>query len=222
MSIVELEASLRAARAREEKAIKALAPKHKGGEWTEYLTASEEVLRCERALSAAKGEEYAVPVDFPVEWDTGAPLPYLLQNDYRTFLVFFLRDIDPDWDGSYVNVRRPDSPSDAKLALVEFKHCVCTKMGTPNDEVYEGHPLNGKGFRGYAALRVENSKWIRELETINAVHSQYRPDTWRNLNHYIFGFHDSTFECVAEGFAVETCEVPLSELLAKVCGRLVG
>src|SRR5437667_12297618 len=36
--------------------------------------------------------------------DTGAPLPYLLQNDYRTFVAFFLRDVDPNWDGTYVTV----------------------------------------------------------------------------------------------------------------------
>lgn len=221
MTIAELEALLRAARFREEKAIKALALKHKGGELEESLAAGEEVLSCERALSAAKGEEYAAPIDFPVQWDTGAPLPYLLQNDYRTFLIFFLRDEDPNWDGSYVTMRAPSDPAGPRIALVEFKHCVCTKMGTPNDEVLEGHPLSGKGLRGYAALKVENSRWIRELEAINAVHAQHRPATWRSLNHYILGFHDSMFECVAEGFSVETYEVSLSELLAKVCGRLV-
>jgi hypothetical protein len=59
-------------------------------------------------------------------------------------------------------------PCNAALALrflicsrtvVEFKRCICTKMGTPNDEVFRGHTLNGKGFQGYCPLRVKNSLW---------------------------------------------------------------
>ena len=218
--INELETSLRTARARQDRALKGLEQKHKGVDLEGLLAATEEVLRCERALSAAKGEEHAVPVEFPVQWDTGAPLPHLMQNDSRTFLVFFLRDTDSKPDASYANVPEPNSSPGEKLALVEFRGCVSAKMGTPNDEVFEGHPLDGKGLRIYAALKVENSKWIKELEAINAVHSHYQPESWRTLTHYFFGFHDSTFECVAEGFSVETYEIPLSELLTEVCARL--
>ena len=47
----------------------------------EFRAARTAVLQAERNLAAAKGEEYVVPIEFPVCWDTGAPLPYLLQND---------------------------------------------------------------------------------------------------------------------------------------------
>jgi hypothetical protein len=210
MSISELETALQKALERQEKALKALAPKHKGGEQEEYSSAFEAVLQAERALAAAKGEEYAVAIDFPVSWCTGAPLPHLLQSDNRTFLVFFLPNTDPDWDGSWVNVRNPNSPVAEKLAVVEFERCACTKMGTPNDEVFHGHPLHGKGLAGYRALAVENSSWLKELEAINAVHSCYDPKSWRELKHYILPFHDSTFECVARSFKVED-----------ICQRLV-
>jgi hypothetical protein len=126
-----------------ERAVQALAPKHKGGELEEFAAAQEALLEAERALAAAQNEPHAVPIEFPVQWDTGAPLPYLLQNDYRTFLVFFLRDVDPEWDGTYVNIRHAYNPSPSNLAVVEFKRCICTKIGTPNDEVFHGHPLNG-------------------------------------------------------------------------------
>jgi hypothetical protein len=96
----------------------------------EFRAAREAVLQAERNLAAAKGEEYAVAVKFPVCWDTGAPLPYLLQNDYRTFLAVFLQDFDPDWDGTFVRVRNPNSGLSEKLALIEFERCICTKMGS--------------------------------------------------------------------------------------------
>jgi len=94
-------------------------------------------------------------------------------------------------------------------------------MGTPNDEVFHGHPLNGKGLRGYTPLRVMNSLWIKELETINSIHSGYRPESWHSLNHYIFGFHDCTFECVAESFLFEARATTVPELLTEICGKLV-
>jgi hypothetical protein len=71
----------------------------------------------------------------------------------------------PEWDGTCGNIRRADSPHPSNLAVVEFKRCICAKMGTPNDEVFQGHPLNGKGFRGYCPLRVKNSSWIKDLKS---------------------------------------------------------
>src|SRR5262245_22606379 len=128
ISVTDFQSALKAAQTRLKRAVQALAPKHKGGELEEFTAAWEALLEAERALAAAQNEPHAVPIEFPVQWDTGAPLPYLLQNDYRTFLVFFLRDVDPEWDGTYVNIRHADNPSPSNLAVVEFKSCICTKM----------------------------------------------------------------------------------------------
>jgi len=159
-------------------------------------------------------------VEFPVAWDVGAPLPHLLENDDRTFLVFLLREINPNWNG-IPEIRYAGSTQAQKLAVVEVQGCVCTKMGGPNDEVWGGHPLYGKGFEGDRALAVENSNWAKELEAINSVHRGYKPEFWRGLRHYILPFHDSMFECVARGFKVETRETNIPELLSEICQRLV-
>jgi hypothetical protein len=217
----ELRIALDAANARLRRAVEALAPKHKGGEMAEYRAAHEAVLVAERGLAAALGEPYAVPLEFSAQWDIGAPLPYLLQNDYKTFLLFLLADTQPWYDGSFVTIVSPGDANPSNMAIVEFKGCVCSKMGTPNDEVYEGHPLHGKGFVGYRPLRVVNSEWVKELETVNSVHRQYRPERWRTLGHYVFGFHDCTFECVAQSFAVEKMATTIPAALAAICRRLV-
>ena len=221
MSTDEIEKRLADARDRLDRAIKALAPKHRGGEWEQYLAANEAVLRLERELAAAKGEEHAVPLEFPVRWDTGAPVPHVIQNDYKTFLTFYVREPDPDWDGSYVIVKDPGDESVESLALVEFFGCSSAKLGSPNDEVFGGHPLSGQGLDGYTAQRVVNSRWMAELEAINSVHRNYDPARWRNLNHYVFWFHDTTFECVAESFRVEVFRESMVDLLARVCQRLL-
>lgn len=221
MSIQEIERQLRAARERWGEISKRLSLEDTL--WSpEFDAAGETVLRLERELAASKGEEYAVPVDFSVKWDTGAPLPHVLQNDYRTFLTFYVNEPDPAWDGTYVTVKDPGDRSVQSLALVEFLGCISARLGSPNDEVLNGHPLYGKGLASYTAQRVVNSRWLAELEAINKVHRGYDPDYWRNKKHYILWFHDTTFECVAESYKVELFRESMADLLAKVCQRLVS
>lgn len=219
--IGSLEKKLKAANKREKVACAALSQKHKGGEWEEYRSAHDEVLMCERELAAAKRDEYAERIEFPVKWDTGAPLPHLLMNDYKAYLTFYVDVPDPNWDGTHINVVDPSSNSIVSLVLVEFKHCLIAKLGSPNDEVLHGHPLEGKGLEGYTPLVVKNSKWISEIMTINKVHSQYREEGWKSYNHYLFGFHDTTFECIAESFSVELFNKSMGELLELVSGKLL-
>lgn len=222
MSIPEIERRLSDARQRLERAARALAPRHRGGEWEEFQAADAAVLQLERELAASRGEEHAVPLDFPVRWDAGAPLPHLLRNDYRAFLTFYVREDDPAWDGTYVKVRNPAGGAAEPLALVEFAGCLSAKLGSPNDEVFAGHPLAGKGLDGYTAQEVVNSRWLTELEAINRVHHGYDPACWRRRHHYVFWFHDTTFECVAESFNVELYRESMAELLARVCTRLLA
>ena len=131
-----------------------------------------------------------------------------------------MRAEHPNWDG-IPKVRFANSPSVEKLALVEFIDCSVANLGPPNDEVFDGHPLWGKGFEGYGAMAVENSRWIKEFERINSVHRSYKPGGWQESKHYILAFHDTTFECVARGFKVETYEISLSDLLSQVSQRLI-
>lgn len=218
---MDLEQRLAAARARRDAATKALAPKHQGGEWDEFRAAHAALLAAERELAASKNDEYAVPLEFPVRWSIGAPLPQLLVNDHRAFLIFLVRTVDPACDGTYVTVKNPGSEQKESLALVEFQHCISAKLGAPNDEVFCGHPLAGKGLDDYTAQLVRNSRWLAEIEETNSVHPRYRPDAWQHSNHYIFWFHDTTFECIAESFSVELHDCSVVELLAEACRRLV-
>jgi hypothetical protein len=176
MSIEELELALRKARERQAETIKSDA------KLPDRLEADDAVLRAERELAAAKAEPYAVEIPLPVRWDGGSPLPHLLQNEHRTFLIFFLQEA----------VREYPPPAHQRIAVVEFVGCVCAKLGSPNDEVFHGHPLYGRGFAFYGAMKVENSEWLKEIVAMNAVHDRYSPDAWKSVTHYVLAFHDST------------------------------
>jgi hypothetical protein len=107
------------------------------------------------------------------------------------------------------------------LALVEFKSAT-VKFGGSNDEVMHGHPLHGKGLMPYGAHYVLNSRWKHDLEEINKVHSQYTPDRWKELQHYLFAFHDETFECLALGHRVEPQRTSAKDLVQAVVERMLS
>lgn len=217
----KLKQKLNKAIQRKNLAYETLAKKNVGGERQEYKEAREEVLRLERELAAENNEEYAVKIEFPVEWDRGAPLPHLFLNDNCAFLTFYIREHDPNWDGTYVNVIDPADEMPVSLALVQFNSCRIAKLGAPNDEVFHGHPLNGKGLEAYSPLVIKNSKWIEEIKSINKVHSYYSEKHWRNCNHYLFGFHDTTFECIAKSFEVSLYKTNMEHLMSIVCKKML-
>ena len=212
-SIILLEKNLEKAQEKVEQALHEM--QNAWGDETRemYWNASDELLTAERALAKEKGEQYAEPFNFPLTWDRGAPTPCVIQNESKAVLTFYLFDPDPEWDGSYVNVVNPLSKDEAMLGLVEFDLCFSARLGHPNDEVLEGHPLHSKSLEGYTAQIVHNSEWLEEVKRINSVHQQHDQISWDDIIHYVFWFHDSTFECLAKSFRVETHKTTMSEIL---------
>lgn len=54
------------------------------------------------------------------------------------------------------------------------------------------------------------------------VHRMYRPESWRDLTHFVFWFHDSTFECAARPFNVETHRTSMKALLGLMVERMTS
>lgn len=196
----------------------ATADLHGSDDWD---TAYAKVLDLERKLAAAKGESYALTLDFPVVWDIGAPLPHVFANDWSVFLVFLTAVDDPAWDGSYAKVMSPSNPEAQTYAIVEFHAPESVRFGSPNEDVHSGHLLYGKGQEPYTAQTVENSLWRAEVEAINKVHPYYKAERWQRIKHYIFWFHDTTFECLAHSYEVKTYYDSMKAVFEKVMERLV-
>ncbi|HXU07178.1 MAG TPA: hypothetical protein VN903_39765 [Polyangia bacterium] len=218
MTADRLQRELQAAREELSAAAAALAPKHKGGEWERFQEAYERCLKLEREVARAVGDECAVEIEWPVPWNTGAPLPHVLSSGLRTYLIYLVREPDPTWDGSYAAVVDPAALMKRPLAVVEFERCVLYKFGAPNDEVLAGHPLHGKGLAAYRAHTVERSRWIEEQKRINSVHPQHDPESWKPFRHYLLAFHDETFECIATAHSVKEIDSTFAEVL-DLCAR---
>lgn len=149
----------------------------------------------------------------------GAPLPILLSDEHKILLAYIVQDTPSDWDGTSVRVVDP-STSGEPLALVEFNSYSSFMFGAPNDEAFEGHPLANRGLHSYGAFQIENSSWIRQLEMMNAVHPFHKSERFKRLKHFVFAFHDSTFECVAEECTVSQHEGSLENLMSVMQSRL--
>jgi hypothetical protein len=134
--------------------------------------------------------------------DVGAPLPAVVGHEDRLLLAYIVSAPVPAWDGTYVNVVSPKSANE-QIAIVTFERPYCHLFGPPNDEAFQGHPLAARGLEPYSVSEIAKSSWVHALERMNAVHPYHRPESFSEYHHYIFAFHDSTFECVARGFTFE-------------------
>ncbi len=152
--------------------------------------------------------------DLP-QCDIGAPLPSLVATERQTFLIYYLQNVPPGWDGTSVRVVGPNADGE-RVAIISFKHCLAHMFGPPNDEAFEGHPLAKLGLHPYSVFRIENSSWVRTLERMNAVHPHHRPETMLSLSHYIFAFHDSMFECIASAYQIEVHKASIRNALGRL------
>jgi hypothetical protein len=192
------------------------------GDWDGLRVAHQDVLAAEREVARVARDEYAVELDFAMPWSTGAPLPHLLANGLKAYLLFYLAKPDPGWDGTWVRVVDPAADDEEQLGVVEFHHVHSVRLGGPNDEAIQGHPLHGKGLRTYAAHQVVNSRWIAEAERVNSVHPQHRGGWHERLNHYVFCFHDEMVECLAEGFTTARYLGSPRAVLSELVDRLLA
>ncbi|MEV4656560.1 hypothetical protein [Micromonospora sp. NPDC049301] len=183
--------------------------------------ASREVVAAERALAAARGDQYAEVIDIGFQWDSGAPLPHLLANGSRAFVVCYATEPNPDWDGTYVRIVSPNDEEPEVFGVIEFWRCASVRLGAPNDEALHGHPLNDKGLEFYAPHEVHNSQWLEEHIRINSVHSNHSDRPWRELHHYFLAFHDEMFETLAAGVETRLIHGTLTPLLNELMKELV-
>jgi hypothetical protein len=146
----------------------------------------------------------------------GAPLPVVLADEHRVVLAYHLDTAPQDWDGSSVRMVDPVG-SDEPIAIVQFERCTAHMFGPPNDEAFSGHPLAARGLTPYGVFEVTDSSWIRTLERMNSVHPGH--DAKRFLagrRHFVFAFHDSTFECICAGFQIHLAQGSLRSVISRM------
>ena len=148
----------------------------------------------------------------------GAPCPMVLAGEHHLHLAYLLQDTPANWDGSTARVVA-ENTSGEPVGLVEFKDAYAHMFGPPNDEAFDGHPLASRGLSPYAVFEVRDSSWIRCLERMNAVHPYHRPEPFADYRHFVFAFHDTTFECVAKAFDLTVHTGSVASVLEQVMAK---
>jgi hypothetical protein len=149
----------------------------------------------------------------------GAPCPIIVASEQELLVAYLVQDVPAGWDGTSVRVVGADS-ADEPAAMVRFEKYYATMFGPPNDEAFTGHPLAARGLHPYGAFEVVDSSWVRQLERMNSVHPYHRPEQYKSCRHFVLAFHDSTFECVAEGYTTQLASGPLNKLAAQAAASL--
>jgi hypothetical protein len=145
------------------------------------------VERLERLLAQQRGDEYAEPIDLRVTWDPNIDETLLVHQKGRARLVLPARLDDLD----------------QRRVVIEWSRCHGAVLSGPNDEARNGHRLWSAGLRDCtSAAEVFNSRWVRELELVNSVHPHHRPEFFAGARHFVVLLKESTFECVADDYAV--------------------
>jgi len=149
----------------------------------------------------------------------GAPIPLVLSDEHRLVVAYYIQETPADWDGSSAREVGPEDAGEP-VALVRFKFCYAHMFGPPNDEAFRGHPLASRGLHPYGAFEVTHSSWIRRLERMNAVHPYHRPEAFWKRRHIVFTFHDTTLECVCDGYDVRVSQGSIASVVPEMVGLL--
>jgi hypothetical protein len=148
-------------------------------------------------------------------------MPFVLADERRAVLAYLVQQTEIGEMSKESLAVKEDFREE--VAIVRLNRCKAHMLGPPNDEAFSGHPLASRGLRPYGVFRIEDSSWIRELERSNSVHPRHSPERYRQLQHLVFAFHDSTFECVCVDFDFTTTKssdgYPIVEMLAPLKSR---
>jgi hypothetical protein len=134
----------------------------------------------------------------------------LLQTEYKAYLTFNAQGDGPD-----------GLSEDVGTAVVEIVRCKITKFGYPNDEASLGHPLYRKGLIQYGIYEVLNSSWLAELAEQNRIALPDRTGT-TGMRHFVFVFHDSTFECLAQDVKISLHTEPYQSVFKSISEDLIN
>jgi hypothetical protein len=144
----------------------------------------------------------------------GAPCPMILAGEYHLRLAYYIQERPSDWDGKTVRLVG-ENTSGEPVALIAFTRPYAHMFGPPNDEAFNGHPLSSRGLKPYRVYKITDSSWLRGLQQMNAVHPYHRREHFAKYHHFIFAFHDTTFECIAETFQATAHRGSVHDILEK-------
>ena len=164
-------------------------------------------------MAGGSESDIVIPLDLGCVPDRAVSGAVLVQSERSCFLTFVALRPGPD-----------GLEHDAGFALIEFEGCAVTQFGSPNDEGFRGHPLFAKaeaqGDTWTGSHEILHSSWIRRCAAQNHTAFPWLEEGWPGARHFLIAFHDSTFECIADGLRVEVIDAPYPTIFARIAERI--
>jgi hypothetical protein len=135
--------------------------------------------------------------------------PLFIQTERSAFLLFnAVREVS--------ETRRDE----AGTAVVELPGCLVTRLGYPNDEGHHESPFYND--LAYGVYEVINSIWVRQLRDYRKTRFPNPNPDWWGLEgrHFVFTFHDSTFECISGAPKATATTEPRTSVHRKLLERI--
>jgi hypothetical protein len=167
-------------------------------------------------------ETWLRPYDIGCEPSPSVPAESLLQDGWKTYLLFFAVSKSVDESGYLTQLG---------VAVVDCRDCLISKFGDPNDEGRPEHPLYHCGMAATktSILEVIESPWAREVSEQKAASArriwggrsiEMAPSKDSPRRHFIVTLKEKTFECIASSLTVKRFFKTFDEAYAHVIGKL--
>ncbi len=152
--------------------------------------------------------DVVVPYDLGFVPDGPLSVPILLQNEWNAFLIF-----------NAVQWTLDNKRSQKGIGIIEIDGYIA-KFGYPNHDALGGHPLFKRGLKYCNVFEVLGSSWIQQLDAQNRI---IFPgiDIFSDRRHFVFTFHDSTFECVARDIQAKLSIQPFTQIYGDITRKLL-
>ena len=141
-------------------------------------------------------KEIAKEIEWSLPWDSGVYAPSVISDGDKLLLVYGTREIHPSYNKSTMKIIG-DAQSDGFMAIIEFLGWVDFKFGMLDEETISS-PHYIEGLQPYQAYEVQNSQWLENLKLLLSPKRK-----WDNYRHFVLGFHDTRFECIAKSYSIE-------------------
>ncbi|MFV2057840.1 MAG: hypothetical protein ACC707_15340 [Thiohalomonadales bacterium] len=152
------------------------------------------------------GKDIVVELDMEPS-SSGAPCPLIVSNEHNLYVAYYLQDI-------------PENYKFEAIGLVKFKNFHAYQFGPPNDEAFHGHPLYKKGLKPYGTYEILKSSWVARFEMMNSVHEYHSKESFDNLHHYVWSFHDTTLEVVAKGYSLNIKDDTINSVVSNIVSNI--
>ena len=146
------------------------------------------------------------------------PCPMVLAGVHHLHLAYYVQNMSAGRNTTIFR-KLKERTTGQPVALVEFARVYAHMFGPPNADAFRGHPLVERGLEPYGIYEIWESSWLRGLVRMNAMHPAHRPEQFAAYHHFVFAFHDTTFECIAKSFKDTVHTGSVAEVLEQALNK---